>query len=964
MGIWRFWRIWIWRCSLLLACEVLVVFCTTAKYSTFEEDAPGTEIGNLSQDLKLDPGEDPETTFRFMQKTNGSVIEMRPTDGLLTVGEVIDRERLCLRTSPCLISFDVVAFSKEKFQLVHVEIEVKDVNDYAPRFPRNETHVEVLESAALGTRILLDVAVDQDVGENYIQSYHISHSSHFIVETSTREDGVRYAELVLVKKLDRELDDSYILDVTAVDGGTPNKLGSMIIYVKVFDCNDNSPTFEHSSLKVELSEDSAVGVRVLKVHAFDPDDGLNGQVVYRFASGPASEASRIFHIDSASGEVTLKENVDYEKRRSYELQIEASDLGENSASSTCRVVIDVVDINDNAPEISIKPMTSTSDGVAYITEAAAQESFVALISTTDLDSGSNGYVRTSLQGHQHFRLQQAYGDTFMIVTTAALDREQNSEYNLTIVAEDLGSPPFKTVKHYTIRISDENDNAPQFSQAVYEVSVLENNIPGSFLAAVLALDLDVGKNAKVEYSLVDGQTINDSPLSTFVSIDPLSGSLYSLRSFDFESLNKIQFSVQAKDRGSPSLSSSALVRVKVVDENDNFPYFTYPEFKNESADVPLPCSAPTGFLALRVAATDEDDGANGEVSFLIIDIEGGDKKFFSIDKKTGAIVLKQKVTSACGDMLQIKVSVSDNGKASLSSVATIRFIITDTDSSEDQMLVLLKSKDEDLLDFNAWTVVFLTLAGGCALLLVAFAVVTVVSKLCRRKDHRRRAACGLYGSTPFSINSAANAGAYSGTRVFLNNERDLARECLYEDKTMGSEEKLFLPCKPFEQTNLWQDEKYCLQKSVTSNTDQLSMKDSGKGDSDFNDSDSDVSGEGLRRNLTTFQPWAKGSFVAQDSLVADWQGRYGGSSSGDVYTIGFSQSLLHNSTHANPHSWKEACYGANTLNARNSAVPYLRTETLPSYSAHQAAAAAVNHRLEPGPDELAVSAGSEIATTF
>ncbi|KAL7881180.1 hypothetical protein AOLI_G00080280 [Acnodon oligacanthus] len=945
---------------LLFAYKVLVVFCTTAKYSTFEEDAAGTEIGNLALDLRLDPGEDPETSFRFMQKNNQSVINMRPTDGLLTVGEIIDRERLCLRISPCLITFDVVAFSKEKFHLVHVEIEVKDVNDHAPRFPRNETRVEVSESASVGTRIPLDVAVDQDVGDNYIQSYHISHSSHFIIDTRMRDDGVKHAELVVVKKLDRELDDRYTLDITVTDGGNPPKSGSMTIYVKVLDCNDNSPTFEHSSLKVELSEDSAIGVRVLKVHAFDPDDGLNGQVVYGFAGGPASEAARVFHIDSATGDVTLREKVDYEKQRTYELRIEASDLGESSASSTCSVVVDVVDINDNAPEISIKPMTSTSDGVAYITEAAAQESFVALISTTDRDSGPNGYVRTSLQGHQHFRLQQAYGDTFMIVTTAALDREQIAEYNLTIVAEDLGSPPFKTVRQYTIRISDENDNMPQFSQTVYDISVPENNIPGSYITTVTARDLDAGKNGKVIYSLVDGQVLGDSPFSTFVSIDPLSGSLFSLRSFDFEALREIEFSVQASDKGSPSLSSVSLVRIRVVDENDNFPHFTYPEFKNNSADVPLPSNSPSGFLALRVTAQDEDEGTNSEVTFRIVE---GDKKLFSIDKKSGEIVLRQKITATCGDVLQIKVSVSDNGKAPLSSTATIRFIVTDTASPEEQVLVLLKSKDEERLD--AWTVVFLALAGGCALLLVAIAIVTVVCKLCQRKGRstQRNTACGLYGSTPFSMHSAANAGAYGGTRVFLNNERDVARECLYEDKSLGSEEKLFLPCKPFQQTNLWQDEKYCLQKSGTSNTDQLSMKDSGKGDSDFNDSDSDVSGEGLKRNLTTFQPWVKGSFVAHDSPVADWQGRYGGSSSGDVYTISFSQSLAHNKTHANPHSWKESCYGTSTLKARNSALTYLRTEALPSYAAHQAAAG-IGQRLELNPDGLADSTASEIATTF
>ncbi|XP_066542979.1 protocadherin-8 [Hoplias malabaricus] len=902
--------------SLLLFCRFRVFFCTTVRYSTFEEDTPGTEIGNLSKDLKLDPGEDPETSFRFMQKNSSSVMEMRTKDGLMTVSKSMDREQLCLRESPCLLTFDVVVFSKEKFQLVHVEVEVKDINDHSPHFPRNETHLEVLESTAVGMRILLDAAVDQDVGDNYIQSYHMSHSSHFAIDTRLRDDGVGYAELVLVKNLDRELEDSYILEITATDGGTPPRSGSMTVVIKVLDSNDNSPTFEHSSMKVELSEDSLIGVRVLKVHAFDPDEGPNGEVVYRFSGGSSSEM-KVFHIDPSSGEVTLRERVDYEKRRSYELQIEAQDLGENQASSSCRVLVDIVDVNDNAPEISIKPMTSSSDGVAYITEAAAQESFVALIRTTDLDSGHNGYVQTRLEGHRHFRLQQAYGDTFMIVTTEALDREQDAEYNLTIIAEDLGSPPFKTSQKYTIRISDENDNPPQFSRTIYDLSVLENNIPGSYVGTVTAHDLDSGKNGKVLYSLIDKQTADGSLLSTFVSLDPLSGSLYSLRSFDFESLKDLEFSVQARDKGSPSLSSTASVRIRVEDENDNFPFFTSPKFKNDSTDLPLPLSAPLGFVALRVEAEDEDDGVNGEISFQILE---DDRKVFSIDRKSGAIVLKQRLTMDYGDVLQIRVSVSDNGEPPLSHSATVRFLVTDTALPEDQALELDSAGEERV---DVWTLGLVSLVGGCVLLLLVFVLITALCKQHQRKsqESQRRDVHSLYGSTPFSISSTTSAGTYGGTRVFLNNERDVPRECLYEDKSLSSEEKLFLPCKPFHQTNLWQDEKFCLQKS--SPTDQLSMKDSGKGDSDFNDSDSDSSADALRRNLTTFQPWIKGSFVSMGPLGVDTRGRYGAPSLGDVYTLGFSPN---NANHTNAQPWRESCYEAAALQTRNQASVYRNQE--------------------------------------
>uniref|UniRef100_A0A8C1QW24 Protocadherin-8 n=1 Tax=Cyprinus carpio TaxID=7962 RepID=A0A8C1QW24_CYPCA len=946
----------------MLLCMICKVSCTTTKYFTYEEDAPGTEIGNLSQDLKIDPSEDPETSFKFIQKTN-SIIHMRQIDGLLTVGEVIDREQLCHRSPQCLITFDVVAFSKEKFQLIHVEIEVKDINDHSPQFTRNETHLDISENAPLNSRFPLDVAVDRDVGDNYVQSYHISHTNHFTVEVSTHEDGEKSAELVLIKTLDRESEEFYTIEVTATDGGTPAKSGSMTVYIRVLDFNDNSPTFEHNSIKVELSEDSPVGSRVLKVHAFDPDAGINGEVVYGFVEGSPSEVTRVFQIDLITGEVTLKDSVDYETKKSYELHIQASDLGANSISSTCRAIVEIVDVNDNAPEISIKPMTSTSDRVAFITESAAEESFVALISTSDADSGPNGYVRTSLEGHEHFKLQQAYSDTFMIVTTTTLDREAIPEYNLTVISEDLGTPPFKTVKHYTIRITDENDNAPMFSKAIYDVSVIENNIPGSYMTTVVARDLDVGKNGKVSYSLIDSKTPDGSPISTFVSIDPHSGSLYTLRSFNFETLKEVEFTVKASDKGFPPLSSTTSIKIRVVDENDNFPYFTYPVLRNNSADVPIPFNARSGYLSLRLTAQDEDSGVNSELSFHILE---DDAKLFSVDKNSGEIILKRKLTAQCGDVLQIKVSVVDNGRESLSSTATVRFVVTDTGAQEDQVVILLRSKDEETLEFDVWTAVIIGFAGCCVLLLTAIIILTVTCTIKRRRRNFGRD--GLYGSTPLSKNSPGGSKSYGGPNAFLRSEGD-SMQPLYEDKSLDFEEKLFLPCKPFEQTFLWQDEKYCLQRSGTSNTDQLSVKDSGKGDSDFNDSDSDISGAAQKRGLTTFQPLARGAF----SSTGDWkskaqviQTRNMHVPPGSGYTIGFAPAPLYNTTHITPHSWRESHSKTNMMNTQRPIQSFSRTGTLPSYSAHQTrrAMTGVQEQTETVKDAFLVSDSSEVATTF
>ncbi|XP_076026092.1 protocadherin-8 [Genypterus blacodes] len=950
----------------IVQCALIVLFtcavnCTTTRYFTYEEDAPGTEIGNLSRDLKIDPADDPETSFRFMQEINASVIQMRESDGLLSVGERIDREQLCPRPPLCFISFDVVAFSKEKFQLIHVEVDVRDINDHSPAFPRNESELEIVENVPLESRFPLEVALDQDVSENYIQSYTISPSDHFVIEVREGEDGVKSAELVLVQELDREVEDSYTIRVTATDGGSPPKYGSMTVNIKVLDFNDNSPAFDHSSLKVELNEDSPLGHRVLKVRAFDPDHGANGEVTYGFADGMSPEAARIFHLDSYTGDVTLKAPVDFETKRSYEFNIKASDSGSNSVPSSCKVVVDVIDVNDNAPVIAIKPMTSTSDGIAYITEAAAAESFVALISTSDSDSGSNGYVRTSLHGHEHFTLQQAYGDAFMITTTTTLDRERIPEYNLTVVAEDLGSPPFKTVRQYTIRVTDENDNPPLFSKSLYDVSVMENNIPGSYVTTVVARDPDLGRNAKVSYKLLDSEVSGGAAVSTYFSIDSLSGSLYTLRSFDYETLQQIEVIIQAEDKGATPLSSTSTIRIRVVDQNDNFPYFTFPILSNDSADVPLPYSAPPGYLALRVTAEDEDEGVNGELTYRLVQ---GDPELFTVSKDTGEIVLKQWLTAEIGDVLEIQLAVTDNGRPPFSTSAAIRFLVSDTMPSEDKVLFVLRSSDGEDLDVSL--IVIIMLSGGCALLLIAIVIVVVTCKL-NNREAKEGDAC-LFASRSAPALASARSSIYTAPPGFFPGRTSPSLDdslSLYEERSGDSETKMFLPSKHFQATSAWQGDKYCLQVSGSGNTDQLSVKDSGKGDSDFNDSDSDISGDGGKKNFSTFHPRQKSSSSATSNYSGDLQGFC----RQNTYTIGFSPVPLYNNTglHVYPNSWKDSGYGTHCPKSRSAiSTSFSRTGTLPSFFSHQNQEVGIRgaeiHK--QGPSIVTVTTPLEVATIF
>lgn len=346
--------------QLFSLCWVLsVAQSKTVRYSTFEEDAPGTVIGTLAEDLHMKVSGD--TSFRLMKQFNSSLLRVREGDGQLTVGDAgLDRERLCGQAPQCVLAFDVVSFSQEQFRLVHVEVEVRDVNDHAPRFPRAQIPVEVSEGAAVGTRIPLEVPVDEDVGANGLQSVRLAEPhSPFRVELQTRADGAQCADLVLLQELDRESQAAYSLELVAQDGGRPPRSATAALSVRVLDANDHSPAFPQGSVaEVELAEDAPVGSLLLDLDAADPDEGPNGDVVFAFGARTPPEARRLFRLDPRSGRLTLAGPVDYERQDTYELDVRAQDRGPGPRAATCKVIVRIRDVNDNAPDIAITPLAA------------------------------------------------------------------------------------------------------------------------------------------------------------------------------------------------------------------------------------------------------------------------------------------------------------------------------------------------------------------------------------------------------------------------------------------------------------------------------------------------------------------------------------------------------------------------------------------------------------------------------
>ncbi|KAL2770342.1 protocadherin-8 isoform 2 precursor [Daubentonia madagascariensis] len=827
--------------QLFSLCWVLsVAQSKTVRYSTFEEDAPGTVIGTLAEDLHMKVSGD--TSFRLMKQFNSSLLRVREGDGQLTVGDAgLDRERLCGQAPQCVLAFDVVSFSQEQFRLVHVEVEVRDVNDHAPRFPRAQIPVEVSEGAAVGTRIPLEVPVDEDVGANGLQSVRLAEPhSPFRVELQTRADGAQCADLVLLQELDRESQAAYSLELVAQDGGRPPRSATAALSVRVLDANDHSPVFPQGAVaEVELAEDAPVGSLLLDLDAADPDEGPNGDVVFAFGARTPPEARRLFRLDPRSGRLTLAGPVDYERQDTYELDVRAQDRGPGPRAATCKVIVRIRDVNDNAPDIAITPLaapgaaaaspfaaaaaaaalggadatsvgpgTPEADATSLVPEGAARESLVALVSTSDRDSGANGQVRCALYGHEHFRLQPAYAGSYLVVTAASLDRERIAEYNLTLVAEDRGAPPLRTVRPYTVRVGDENDNAPLFTRPVYEVSVRENNPPGAYLATVAARDPDLGRNGQVTYRLLEAEVGRaGGSVSTYVSVDPATGAIYALRSFDYETLRQLDVRIQASDGGSPQLSSSALVQVRVLDQNDHAPVLVHPAPANGSLEVAVPGRTARDTAVARVQARDADEGANGE---LVFDLQQQEpREAFAIGRRTGEIVLTGDLSQEPpGRVFRALLVISDGGRPPLTTTATVSFVVTAGGGRGPTAPASAGSPERSrppgsrlgasgpALQWDTPLIVIIVLAGSCTLLLAA--IIAIATTCNRRKKEP-------YGASPgFGKESAPPVAVWKG----------------HSFNTISGRE-----------------------------AEKFSGKDSGKGDSDFNDSDSDISGDALKKDL-------------------------------------------------------------------------------------------------------------------
>ncbi|XP_076993351.1 protocadherin gamma-B6 isoform X4 [Tamandua tetradactyla] len=646
---------------LSLFCPAL---CEPVRYAIAEELATGSVVGNLAKDLGLSVQDVSARKLRVSAEKPQFTVDAESGD--LLVKERIDREQMCRERRDCALQLEAVV--ENPLNIFHLIVAIEDINDHAPRFDKKEIHLEIFESVSVGTRVSLDPATDPDISTNSIKDYQLNPNAYFSLVVGVNSDGGKYPELSLVKPLDREEQRTHHLILTALDGGDPPRSATARIEISVRDVNDNAPMFTKNEYRISLGENLPPGSPVLRVSATDQDEGVNAEINYYFRS-IAQSTRHVFSLDEKTGMIKNNQSLDFEDVQRYTMEVEAKDGG--GISSQCKVIIDILDENDNSPEIIVTSLSG------QILEESPSEMVVALFKTRDRDSGENGEVTCHLSRNVPFRIHSSNNNYYKLVTTGPLDREQTPEYNVTIMATDRGKPPLSSSKTITLHIGDVNDNAPVFHQASYVAHVPENNPPGASIAQVSASDPDLGPNGRVSYSIV-ASDLGPQALSSYVSVSAQSGAVFAQRAFDHEQLRAFELTLQARDQGSPALGANVSLRVLVGDRNDNAPRVLYPALGPDGSALfdTVPRAAQPGYLVTKVVAVDADSGHNAWLSYHVL--QASEPGLFSLGLRTGEVRTARALGDRDAARQRLLVAVRDGGQPPLSATATLHLVFADS----------------------------------------------------------------------------------------------------------------------------------------------------------------------------------------------------------------------------------------------------------------------------------------------
>ncbi|XP_052344209.1 protocadherin alpha-2-like isoform X18 [Oncorhynchus keta] len=707
-------RVWI-QCVALLC--LFDWSAAQISYSVSEEVDKGTFVGNLAKDLNLNVQELESRGLRIVSGHNKRYFEANMKTGVLYVNERIDREELCPNTVKC--SLNIQAVLSHPMLLHRIDVTVSDINDNAPSFLEKVHILNIAESSFPGERYPLPIANDADTGSNSANSYKLSPNEHFSLDVQSGGEQSVSAELVLQKALDREKQPVIQLSLTAIDGGKPPRSGTLLIIINVQDVNDNIPVFNKQLYKFRVTENVRFGTIIAALNASDLDEGINSEIEYSLIGRGSLNLPDVFTVNSETGEVTVKGSIDYENNSAFEIRIQAKDKGTPPRSTHCKVLVEVIDVNDNSPEISVTSLMSP------VKEDAEIGTVVALVTVTDKDSSKNGITNCKLTGSVPFKLKSNYKNDYSLVVDGPLDRESASQYNVTITATDEGTPPLSSTSLITVHVSDVNDNAPRFSEPVANVYVKENSPVGDLIYTIYAFDTDSEENSKIGYALLD----KSNSISSSVNINSDTGDIVSLQSFNYEEIKTFQFKVQATDSGVPPLSSNVTVNVFILDENDNSPGILAPYSEHGSVNTEnVPYSAEAGYFVAKIRAVDADSGYNALLSYHISEPKG--TNLFRIGTSTGELRTKRRMSDNDLKTHPLVVLVSDNGEPSLSATVSIDVVVVESTGEIQTQFRNVPRKEENFSDLN----LYLLIAIASVSVIFLLSLISLIAVKCHRKE--------------------------------------------------------------------------------------------------------------------------------------------------------------------------------------------------------------------------------------
>ncbi|CAG5082164.1 Oidioi.mRNA.OKI2018_I69.PAR.g10047.t1.cds [Oikopleura dioica] len=570
---------------------------------TMKETGPGSFLVNLDQQFGT-------SGLEWKLITNAKGFELKGSD-LYTKSE-IDREKICptKKNEDCIINLKLYSFKNQG--IYELSLTIEDVNDHKPVFEDEPIEIFFSEDAQVGQRKMLFSATDEDSDEFGIDRYSLKDDSEtFNLVEYKNPDDTKVPQLILKRTLDREEKDNYELALTAFDKG--ERASTVKVLVNVVDVNDNRPTWqgcEGGSVSISIKEGLAIGERLpISIVATDADDGLNGQITYRYSSTTNTEARKVFNLNPQTAEITILESPDFENVQSHHLYLEAVDNGQEPKVAYCILNVNVLDENDEEPEVQVTPLNAeagSNSSVIFLKEDFEVGGLFAIVLVTDKDN--RGEEVTASIDNSAFELVKFEVGSFQLLLAEALDYEQTTVIQATISATDGEQSPLTKVYPLEIVVQDVNDNGPKFQLQEYQVKLSESEEIGYVLLnRFSATDEDAGENGCIDYEL----TGKDSYLfGTEVEGDcgPVSIVLrqkidYDEQQLDSESaeLGKMELQLVAKDRGFPQKTSATSIFVELIDENDNQPTFSKSKYSFE-----FPETAEKGDIIGIITAEDND----------------------------------------------------------------------------------------------------------------------------------------------------------------------------------------------------------------------------------------------------------------------------------------------------------------------------------------------------------------------